>query len=160
MIIDCAVYQDGKRRPGEVALHEAYEAGSADNAFVWIGLYEPDEAEFDSVRREFNLHELAVEDAIHAHQRPKLEVYDDTLFVVLKPARYIDSEEVVETGEIHIFVSKGFVVAVRHGEASALREARKRLEQRQELLEAGPGGLCCLARARHVLGRRTGWRRP
>ena len=71
MIVDCAVYQDGKRRPGELALDEAYEAGCADNAFVWIGLYEPDEAEFDSVRREFNLHELAVEDAITAHQRPK-----------------------------------------------------------------------------------------
>jgi magnesium transporter len=70
MIIDCAVYHDGRRQPGELALQEAYEAACADDAFVWIGLYEPDEAEFESVRREFNLHELAVEDAIHAHQRP------------------------------------------------------------------------------------------
>ena len=118
-----------------------HEACQRDGAFVWLGLHEPTPDELDSVRREFKLHELAVEDALHAHQRPKLEVYDDTLFVVLKPARYVDSEEVVETGEIHIFVSKGFVVAVRHGEASALRDARKRLEQRQELLEAGPGGV-------------------
>ena len=113
MIIDCAVYQDGKRRPGEVALHEAYEAGHADNAFVWIGLYEPDEAEFDSVRREFDLHELAVEDAINAHQRPKLEVYDDTLFVVLKTARYVDTDDTVEFGEIMLFIGPQFVVAVQ-----------------------------------------------
>jgi magnesium transporter len=92
MIIDCAVYQDGKRRPGELALHQAYEAAAGENAFVWIGLYEPDAEEFESVRREFNLHELAVEDAIKAHQRPKLEVYDDSLFVVLKTARYLEAE--------------------------------------------------------------------
>ena len=108
---------------------------------MWLGLYEPTADELDSVRREFGLHELAVEDALNAHQRPKLEVYDETLFVVLKPARYIDSEEVVETGEIHIFVSDTFVVAVRHGEAGALRDARKRLEQRPDLLEAGTGGV-------------------
>jgi hypothetical protein len=100
MIIDGAVYQDGERRPGELALDEAYEAGCADNAFVWIGLYE---TEFDSVRREFNLHELAVEDAITAHQRPRLEVYDDTLFVV----------------------------AVRHKPASALGDVRKVIEFHQ-----------------------------
>ena len=141
MIVDCAVYEQGKRRDGELSLRGASEACQRDGAFVWLGLHEPTPDELDSVRREFKLHELAVEDALHAHQRPKLEVYDDTLFVVLKPARYVDSEEVVETGEIHIFVSKSFVVAVRHGEASALRDARKRLEQRHELLEAGPGGV-------------------
>jgi magnesium transporter len=141
MIVDCAVYEQGKRRDGELSLHGASQACKRDGVFVWLGLFEPTPDELDSVRREFKLHELAVEDALHAHQRPKLEVYDDTLFVVLKPARYIDSEEVVETGEIHIFVSKGFVVAVRHGEASALRDARKRLEQRQELLQAGTGGV-------------------
>jgi len=108
---------------------------------VWLGLYEPTQDELDSVRREFGLHELAVEDALNAHQRPKLEVYDDTLFVVLKPARYIDPEEVVQTGEILVFVSSSFVVAVRHGEASALREARKRLEHRRDLLAAGTGGV-------------------
>ena len=141
MIIDCAVYQDGKRRPGEVALHEAYEAGSADNAFVWIGLYEPDEAEFDSVRREFNLHELAVEDAIHAHQRPKLEVYDDTLFVVLKTARYVDTDDTVEFGEIMLFIGPQFVVAVRHKPASALGDVRKQIESRPDLLRFGPGAV-------------------
>jgi len=141
MIIDCAVYQDGKRQPGELALHEAYEAGCKENAFVWIGLYEPDEAEFDSVRREFNLHELAVEDAIIAHERPKLEVYDDTLFVVLKTARYIGEADTVEFGEIMLFIGPQFVVGVRHKPASALGDVRKQIESRPDLLRIGPGAV-------------------
>jgi magnesium transporter len=141
MIVDCAVYEQGRRRDGRVELHDAYEACRRDGAWTWIGLYEPTEEEFDSIQREFSLHELAVEDAIKAHQRPKLEVYDDTLFVVLKPARYVDAEEVVETGEIHLFVSEAFVVAVRHGEASSLKDARKRLEGRRDLVAAGTGGV-------------------
>jgi magnesium transporter len=141
MIVDCAVYEEGRRLAGERSLRGAVQACEGNSAFVWLGLYDPTEDELDSVRREFGLHELAVEDALNAHQRPKLEVYDDTLFVVLKPARYIDSEEVVETGEIHVFLSSSFVVAVRHGEAGALREARKRLEQRRDLLAAGTGGV-------------------
>src|SRR3954470_3457295 len=141
MIVDCAVYEGGHRRDGNLSLHGASEACREDGTFVWLGLYEPTSEELDSVRREFDLHELAVEDALNAHQRPKLEVYDDTLFVVLKPARYIDAEERVETGEIHLFVSASFVVAVRHGEASSLRDARKRLEHRSDLLKAGTGGV-------------------
>jgi magnesium transporter len=82
MIVDCAVYEAGRRRPGELPILHACEASRQDNAFVWIGLYEPTEEEFEAVRREFDLHELAVEDAIHAHQRPKLEVYGETLVVV------------------------------------------------------------------------------
>jgi magnesium transporter len=141
MIVDCAVYEDGRRIGGEHTLRGAMEACRRDGAFVWLGLYEPTEDELDSVRREFGLHELAVEDALKAHQRPKLEVYDDTLFLVLKPARYVDSDEVVQAGEILVFVSATFVVGVRHGEASALREARKRLEHRPDLLTAGPGAV-------------------
>jgi magnesium transporter len=141
MIIDCAVYQNGKRRPGELALDEAYEAGCQEDAFVWIGLYEPDEAEFESVRREFNLHELAVEDAIHAHQRPKLEVYDDTLFVVLKTSRYIQTDDTVEFGEIMLFLGPQFVVTVRHKPASALGDVRKQIESRPDLLRFGPGAV-------------------
>jgi magnesium transporter len=141
MIIDCAVYHDGMRRPGELALADAFEAASDDNAFVWIGLYEPDEEEFDSVRREFNLHELAVEDAIKAHQRPKLEVYDDTVFVVLKTARYLEAEEVVEFGEIMLFIGPQFVVTVRHKPASELRGVRKHIESRPDLLRFGPGAV-------------------
>jgi magnesium transporter len=141
MIVDCAVYEGGRRRAGEQSLHGASEASRLDGAFVWLGLLDPTPDELDSVRREFGLHELAVEDALNAHQRPKLEVYEDTLFVVLKPARYVDPEEVVQTGEIHLFVSSSFVVAVRHGEASSLRDARKRLEHRPDLLGAGTGGV-------------------
>jgi magnesium transporter len=141
MIIDCAVYQDGKRRPGELALDEAYEAGCEENAFVWIGLYEPSPEEFESVRREFNLHELAVEDAIHAHQRPKLEVYDDTLFVVLKTARYVEADDTVEFGEIMLFIGPQFVVTVRHKPASALGDVRKKIESRPDLLRFGPGAV-------------------
>jgi magnesium transporter len=141
MIIDCAVYHDGDRRPGELALADAFEAASNDNAFVWIGLYEPDEHEFESVRREFNLHELAVEDAIKAHQRPKLEVYDDSLFVVLKTARYLETEEVVEFGEIMLFLGPQFVVTVRHKPASELRGVRKQIESRPDLLRFGPSAV-------------------
>jgi magnesium transporter len=141
MIIDCAVYHDGDRRPGELALADAFEAASNDNAFVWIGLYEPDEHEFESVRREFNLHELAVEDAIQAHQRPKLEVYDDSLFVVLKTARYLEAEEVVEFGEIMLFLGPQFVVTVRHKPASELRGVRKQIESRPDLLRFGPSAV-------------------
>jgi magnesium transporter len=141
MIIDCAVYHDGTRRPGELALADAFEAASDGNDFVWIGLYEPDEEEFDSVRREFDLPELAVEDAIKAHQRPKLEVYDDTVFAVLKTARYVEAEEVVEFGEIMLFIGPQFVVTVRHKPASELRGVRKQIEGRPDLLRFGPGAV-------------------
>ena len=95
VIVDCAVYTDGKRRDGELPLEQALEAASEPDSFVWIGLHEPSHDEFEAVREEFGLHELAVEDAITAHQRPKLEVYDGDLFVVLKTARYDDVAETV-----------------------------------------------------------------
>src|SRR5690242_8791055 len=99
MILDCAVYRDGARREGDLALAEAGAACRSDGAFVWIGVYEPSEEEFDAVAREFDLHELAVEDAVDAHQRPKLEQYGDTLFMVLKTIRYVEADETVEGGE-------------------------------------------------------------
>ena len=98
MIVDCAIYEQGQRRVGAANLEQAYQASRSGEAFVWIGLYEPTEDEFDSIKGEFDLHELAVEDAINAHQRPKLEVYGETVFLVLKTARYVDPEEVVELG--------------------------------------------------------------
>jgi magnesium transporter len=137
VIVDCAVYEDGRRRDGELPVEEASEAARDQNAFVWIGLYEPTEEEFESIEQEFELHELAVEDAITAHQRPKLEVYGDTLFIVLKPARYLESEKRVEFGEILVFVGDGFVITVRHGEA-ALHDVRLRTEERPDLLRCGP----------------------
>jgi magnesium transporter len=106
--------------------------------FVWIGLHEPTEEEFDSLRREFDLHPLAVEDAIHAHQRPKLEVYDEMVFLVLKTARYVDPTEVIELGEVLVFLGDDFLITVRHGEASSLTSVRERLDANPRRLKHGP----------------------
>jgi magnesium transporter len=141
VIIDCALYEHGQRRDGALPLEQAYAACKRPDSFVWIGLFEPTPEEFDSIQREFELHELAVEDAIKAHQRPKLEVYDGMLFVVLKTARYADPEEVVEFGEILVFLGEGFIITVRHGVASALHDVRLQLEHRPELLRCGPGAV-------------------
>jgi magnesium transporter len=141
MIVDCAVYRDGRRRGGAAPLREAALACSLEDHFVWIGLHEPTPEEFDSVTREFDLHELAVEDAIKAHQRPKLEEYGDSLFVVLKTVRYVPEEDDVVLGEINLFIGAGFVVSVRHGAASALGEVRREMERQPELLRRGPGAV-------------------
>ncbi|HKZ20872.1 MAG TPA: magnesium/cobalt transporter CorA [Acidimicrobiia bacterium] len=141
MIVDAALYTDGKRHVEPFVLDKSLEQCEGGDTFCWIGLHEPTEEEFESVRDEFGLHELAVEDAILAHQRPKLDVYDDTLFVVLKPARYVDPVEVIELGEILLFVDRRFVVAVRHGEASRLVEVRKNLESDPEELNLGPSAV-------------------
>ena len=140
MIVDCAVYEDGARRAGDLPLAEAGAAAQRDGSFVWIGVYEPSEDEFDAVRREFDLHELAVEDAIDAHQRPKVERYGDTLLVVLKTVRYTGKLRDVETGEILLFVNRDFLVSVRHGEA-ALHDVRLEIEERPDLLRYGSGAV-------------------
>ena len=141
MIVDSAIYVDGKRTAEPYSLRETYEACRQRRGLAWIGLYRPTEEEFSSVAKEFGLHELAVEDAIKAHQRPKLERYGDTLFVVLRAARYIDESETVEFGEIHVFVGTDFVVTVRHGEAPHLREVRRQMEGQPELLRRGPAAI-------------------
>jgi magnesium transporter len=140
MIVDCAVYEDGRRCAGDLQLPEAGAAAHRDGSFVWIGVYEPSEAEFDAVRREFDLHELAVEDAVEAHQRPKAELYGDTLLVVLKTVRYVDGTDDLETGEILLFVNRDFVVSVRHGQA-ALHDVRLEIEERPDLLLCGSGAV-------------------
>jgi magnesium transporter len=142
MIVDCAVYEGGHRRAGGVELHDAYEACRRDDgAWVWIGLYEPGPDEFDSVAREFELHELAVEDSIKAHQRPKLEVYGQTIFLVLRTAIYIAETEDVELGQIMLFLGPGFIISVRHGVATDLHPVRLRLEERDDLLRCGPSAV-------------------
>ncbi|PKW06767.1 magnesium transporter [Streptomyces sp. 1222.5] len=138
MIVDCAIYRHGHRTEGPEDLSDALEEARAAGGFVWIGLHEPSEREFDLVTREFGLHPLAVEDALKAHQRPKLEVYDDSLFLVLKPVAYEPDSDTVSTGEIMIFIGDGFAVTVRHGVGSPLAAVRHRLEAEPEMLDKGP----------------------
>ena len=142
MIVDCAVYDDGKRRRRPLlALDEALEAASEPGSFIWIGLHQPTPSEFYAVRSEFGLHELAVEDAVKAHQRPKLEVYGTDIFVVLKTARYVDVLETVEFAEIQLFVGRNYVVSVRHGRRRrSPRSASPRGRARAH--EARPDGRC------------------
>ncbi|MFI6148035.1 magnesium and cobalt transport protein CorA [Streptomyces sp. NPDC051109] len=139
VIVDCAMYRDGRRSPAPEDLSDALdEARASGDAFLWVGMYEPTEEEFEHVSREFRLHRLAVEDALTAHQRPKLEVYDDSLFVVLKPVMYDDDTDTVTTGELMLFIGDSFVVTVRHGEGAPLSAVRHRLEHDPEVLRHGP----------------------
>ncbi|WP_190137115.1 magnesium/cobalt transporter CorA [Streptomyces longispororuber] len=138
MIVDCALYRRGRRTEGPEDLSDALEqARAAGDAFVWIGLHEPTEKEFDLVTEEFGLHPLAVEDALKAHQRPKLEVYEDSLFMVLKPVVYEPESDTVSSGELMLFMGDSFVVTVRHGEGAPLGRVRDRLEAEPEVLEHG-----------------------
>jgi magnesium transporter len=138
VIVDCAIYRDGHRTEGPDALGDALAQARAAGGFVWIGLHEPSEREFALVTEEFGLHPLAVEDALKAHQRPKLEVYDDSLFMVLKPVVYEPEGDTVSAGEVMLFVGGSFVVTVRHGGGAALAAVRHRLEEEPEMLGKGP----------------------
>ena len=138
-IIDSAVYVDGKRVSSPATLSEAYQhLPDLPGAMAWIGLYRPAETQVLAAAEAFGLHELAVEDAIVAHQRPKLERYGDTLFVVLRAARYVDEIEEVDFGEIHLFVGPDFVLTVRHSQSPDLAAVRRRLEGDPALLRLGP----------------------
>ena len=127
VIVDSAIYVDGRRAAEPHSLQETYDACREQRGIAWIGLYKPSHEEFSSVAGEFGLHPLAVEDAVSAHQRPKLERYGETLFVVLRAARYVDETETVEFGELHVFVGGDFVVTVRHGEDPNIGRVRRRL---------------------------------
>ena len=139
MIVDCAVYGEGRRLERHREIAGVRAVASATDGFAWVGLVEPTAEEFDAVRREFDLHELAVEDAVQAHQRPKLEIYGDTLFLVVKTVRYLGSEELVDIGEVMVFVGSDFLITVRHGEAGGLGKVREYLEREPKLLALGPG---------------------
>jgi magnesium transporter len=145
-VVDCAVYVDG-RRQAPVAPEDALESARAQGGFVWLGLFEPTEEELTAIGDRYGLHPLAVEDAVYAHQRPKLEHYDDALFMVLKTATYVEHEhltatsEVVDTGEVMVFLGPHHVITVRHGEHTGLTELRARLEQQRELLCLGPSAV-------------------
>ena len=137
MIVDSAIYVNGKRAEAPGSLEETYEACRVLGGIAWIGLYKPTDGEFGRVAEEFGLHELAVEDAVKAHQRPKLERYGDTLFVVLRAARYLDRPETVEFAELHVFIGPDFVVTVRHGEGPDLSRVRRRMESEPDILGRG-----------------------
>ena len=141
-VVDNAIYIDGKRAAAPGSLDRTFEelrqCPDQGRSFCWIGLLRPTPEEIEAVAREFSLHGLAVEDTITAHQRPKVERYGDVLFVVLRPARYVDPVEVVQIGEIHLFLGPDFVITIRHAEKPDLGQVRQRLENEPGLLEHGP----------------------
>jgi magnesium transporter len=148
-VVDCAVYAKGHRLPGRWTHERAVqEVRNRDDAFVWIGLHEPDNEQITGIADTFGLHELAVEDAVHAHNRPKLERYEDMLFAVFKTVCYVGhapssgtASELVETGEVMAFVGHDFVVTVRHGNHSGLHQVRVKLEGDPEQLALGPAAV-------------------
>jgi len=137
-LIDDAIYVDGRRVATPETLQDVFEVLKEKAGFAWIGLYRPTDDEVRSVADEFTLHHLAIEDALKGHQRAKIERYSDTLFLVLRPARYLDQEERVEFGELHVFVGPDFVVTIRHAESPDLASVRHRLESTPDLLAFGP----------------------
>ncbi|GAA3225608.1 magnesium and cobalt transport protein CorA [Pseudonocardia petroleophila] len=141
-VVDNAIYVDGRRAVVPTSLDHTFDELKAcptdGHTFCWIGMLRPSGEEIQAVAEEFGLHSLAVEDTVTAHQRPKLERYGDLLFVVLRPARYVDAVEVVEIGEVHLFVGPDFVITVRHAEEPDLAAVRKRLEADPDLLHHGP----------------------
>jgi magnesium transporter len=141
-VVDNAIYVDGRRAKVPDSLDRTFEelrsCPAGGHSFCWIGLLRPGAQEVQAVAQEFGLHPLAVEDTVTAHQRPKLERYGELLFVVLRPARYVDRAEAVEIGEVHLFVGPDFVVTVRHAEEPDLATVRQRLEHDPGLLETGP----------------------
>ncbi len=142
VIVDYALYRSGIRGEAPEDFSDALAAArTAGDSFIWLGLHEPTAAELDHVADEFKLHPLAVEDAVKAHQRPKVELYDDSLFLVLKTVRYDETQQQIELGDIMLFVGTGFVVTVRHGQGRALTDVRERLEREREVLGWGPSAV-------------------
>jgi magnesium transporter len=146
-VVDCGVYANGERRQDSAAYPEALRRAREEGGFVWIGLHEPSARELDEIARDFGLHPLAVEDAVKAHQRPKLEKYDGMLFAVFKTVNYVahetvtDSSQIVETGEVMVFVGEDYVVTVRHGDHGSLRGLRRWVEEHEGLVRMGPLGV-------------------
>ena len=145
-VVDCAVYVEG-RRQAPVHPAEALRVAAESGGFVWLGLFAPTEAELGAIAQDYGLHPLAVEDAVHAHQRPKLEQYDEALFMVLTTTSYVEHEqltptsEVIATGEVMVFLGADYVITVRHGEHSPLQHIRQQLEEQRDLLRLGPSAV-------------------
>ncbi len=143
MIVDSALYRNGTRIPVDCETSDFTRLRSllAGDDFAWIGLHDPTARELGDVAVAFGLHPLAVEDAVKAHQRPKLELYQDSLFLTVKTLWYVDEQDAVETGEINVFMGQDFVVTVRHGEGGALHASRAYLESKQQVLSHGPSAV-------------------
>ena len=141
MIVNNVIYVEGKQVATPDTLEETSELKHASRGMAWMGLYEPSPAEFQAVADEFGIHALAVDDAVLAHQRPKIEQYDDIVFIVLRTAHYVDPEEIIDFGEIHLFVGADFIISIRHGEQPDLKKVRCRLEENPELLALGPAAV-------------------
>jgi magnesium transporter len=141
VIVECALYEDGARRDGNLPLDQACEAAQQDEAFVWVDLYEPTLEEFEALRQEFSLHPLAIEDATEAHERPKLERYEGVLFMVLKTVSYDDETEDLTFGEIMVFRGASFVITVRHGAAQDLDDVKQRVHDEPSKLKHGTAGI-------------------
>ncbi|MDG4791070.1 magnesium/cobalt transporter CorA [Micromonospora sp. WMMD1102] len=144
-VVDCGLYVDGVRQPGQLGYAEALDAARQQaGAFVWLGLHEPSQAEMAGIADAYGLHELAVEDAVKAEQRPKLERFGEVSFLVLRTVRYVrhgeltENSDVIETGQMMLFIGPNFVLTVRHGDACRLAPVRTELEARQEILRQGP----------------------
>jgi magnesium transporter len=137
-VVNCAAYEDG-RRIADVSVADISEALEEPGRFVWVGLHEPDAPLLREIQEEFGLHDLAIEDALRAHQRPKVEQYGGSLFVVLRTAQMAGAPPRVEIGETHLFVGPRFVVSVRHGASRSYAEVRARCEATPHLLARGPG---------------------
>lgn len=136
MIVNCVAYLNNGRRIKSISIEAISDVLSEPDTFIWLGLHEPDETLLWKMQQEFGLHELAIEDAQNAHQRPKIEVYDDVLFIVLHTAQFVGGK--VEFGETHIFLGKRFLITVRHGASLSYAQARGRCEQAPALLSLGP----------------------
>jgi magnesium transporter len=144
VIVDSAVYRQGKRIVDDLPpseLGRVRKLATEPGDFVWVGLHEPSQEELKTVEEEFGLHPLAVEDAFRAHQRPKLERYENTIFLTVKSLWYVDADDAVETGEINMFVGSDFVISVRHGAGSELHSARRDLEAKSAVLTHGPSAV-------------------
>jgi magnesium transporter len=141
-VADCAVYDRGERRGGRLTVPEARQAArTVPDGFVWLGLVEPTSEQIAAVAAEFELPALAVEDAVNAHQRPKLERYDEVLFIVVKPVRYIDHDEIVDVDEVAVFIGETFVVTVRHGDNDVVSRVRTELDGDSSLAGLGPSAV-------------------
>jgi magnesium transporter len=137
-IVNCAAYSDG-RRVATIPIEDISEHLSDPNGFVWIGLHEPSAEMMKQIQEEFQLHDLAIEDALRAHQRPKLEAYGESLFIVVRPAQMNADTHEIDFGETHFFVGKNFIVSIRHGSSRAYSDVRARCESTPHLLRKGPG---------------------